>query len=263
MNFKTSKSKTVIALALVFFILAPILLVNLATVKAAPTGTITSVAWDETNDPNGNNIVQNLGGVNVGDIIDVQISISGASGVNGWCIPTITWNPSVLQVQVDGSQNPPLTGVTEDNYLNGQYVTYNSKGVPTVHTPYHTSMITGYINNATGSIQGGIADGYVYPQSNTFTDPASSGELCDITFVVVGAGSTTVAISGCYLQASASDTTGTPISATSATITTAGFVAPEYAYGALAAVMASIAAFGAFVFFKKGIGIPTLSKYVR
>jgi hypothetical protein len=39
----------------------------------------------------------------------------------------------------------------------------------------------------------------------------------------------------------------------SSTITPASFVAPEYAYGALAAITASIAAFATFAAFKKGI----------
>jgi hypothetical protein len=247
-----SKQKTLAALAVAFFLLAPMLLICFANVAAAaPAGNITSTAWDNTTDPNQTNQVQNLGGVNVGDDIWVEVDVSSASGVNGWSVPTIQWNPAVLT----------CVGASEGNYLYVQS-TYHSSTHTTTYE-YATSFLVG--NLESGGISGGIQDAYNNPTPNagTFTSPLTSGCLCYIEFTVVGSGSTTVSISGCYLQASSSDTQGTPVGATSATITTAGFVLPEYAYGALAAITASIAAFAIFAASKKGISFPTLSKYIK
>jgi hypothetical protein len=117
--------------------------------------------------------------------ISVDIRIDNASNVWGWTIPTVAWNPAVLQ----------LIGVTE-----GPFLADNSGKDPTLFVGNQK----GLWDNISGLVYGGLSEA-IYGSAQS-TD--SSGVVATLTFNVTGYGSSPITISGGNLRTSPSDTVG-------------------------------------------------------
>jgi hypothetical protein len=117
--------------------------------------------------------------------ISIDIIISNASNVWGWTIPTVAWNPAVLQ----------LIGVKE-----GPFLADNSGGDPTAFV----GTQKGLWDNTIGSVNGGLSEA-IYG-SDQSTNP--SGVVATLTFNVTGYGNSPITISGGNLRTSPSDTVG-------------------------------------------------------
>jgi hypothetical protein len=236
MNFKTIKSKPIAALAVVFFLLATMLLAG-TFVSATPTGTIHAYKYGSTDTtwsyPDGS---YTLGTTT----FRVRLQIDGASNVWGWGVDHMTWNPAVVN----------CTSVSEGSFIKGS----------DPDNPDHTTwFLVGTIDNVNGNAGNGIADVI----SNSGSDQSahgSSGVLCTITFVIVGLGDANINFGGVNIAESGSP--GVYQTITQPAVTVGTFVAPEYTMGALAALVAAFAAFVAFAAFKHGIKLPTFSKHI-
>jgi hypothetical protein len=198
MNFKTHK-KGLIALALIFFMIMPMLgAVNLVHASAA-TGVISAVQSGTGGTTNVNSITVPSSPNPIGSTVSIDLYISGASNVWGWTIGSITWNPAVLNLN-------PLTatpsGITEGPWLK---------------TGGATLFLAGSINNAVGDVAGGITD--AISTSGTAVATTSAGVLVTLAFTVVGSGTSSVTIGSATLYASSSDTTGTTPTTNSASVT--------------------------------------------
>lgn len=174
------------------FILVTVALVSgflvFTLVRGSPTGTISVV------DDNSGSSTWQIGPSPdpMGSTIYVDVDVTGASGVWGWCIPTATWNPAVLSLQ----------DIYEGSYLLGTFNTKTNK-----YEYGSTYFLQGVIDNTNGEIDGGVSD--CYATSETFTSPNTSGMLMQLQFTVVGYGSCQISVTGTYFEASSSDTTGT------------------------------------------------------
>ena len=169
--------------------------------------------------------------VSPGSTFSVDVRIDGASNVWGWSA-NVNWNPAQMQ----------LESVTQGNYLNATGDTFFIGG-------------SGLIDNVAGKVNGGIACSY---QTSPENSPSSSGVLATLTFQCIAPGVSNVTLSNGKLLSSSGDSTGTTISGAIVSSITQ-FVAPEYAYGALIAIVSALAA---FAIAKKGAHIPTFSKHI-
>jgi hypothetical protein len=131
-----------------------------------------------------------------GSTLKIDIYISGAANVWAWSLPTVTWNPAVLE----------LTKVVEGPWL--------QNNVPNDDTTLFIGNSVSLFDNTNGAILGGLSDAI------TGNDVAatSAGVLATLTFNVTGYGTSPVTIAGATLYASPSDTTGVSATCNSATV---------------------------------------------
>ncbi len=137
----------------------------------------------------------------IGTTVAIDIRIDGSTGFWAWTLPTVTWNPAVLQ----------LTKVVE-----GPFLADNTGGDPTTFIGNSKSLY----DNTHGLISGGLSEAIL--AEDTSTD--ASGVLATLTFTVVGPGTSPVTIGGANLRTSGSDTTGVNVNCNSATVTVAGSI---------------------------------------
>lgn len=102
----------------------------------------------------------------IGTTFSVDFRIDNASGVWGWAMETVTWNPAILR----------LTNVQEGNYLKNNHQTF---------------FIAGYLDNAHGDIAGGIGCAIGDSYAN---ETATSGLLATLTFTITGYGNANIHI---------------------------------------------------------------------
>ena len=203
MNFKTHK-KGLIALALVFFMIVPMLMAAVPVLATgSATGNFTVVQDSSTNHGSGYN-PQNTTITSVtvpsspnpvGTALAFDIMINNAANVDGWSIPTVSWNPAVLT----------LTNVKE-----GSFLADSGSG---------TDFLVGAI--LSGHIGGGISDAI----ASSAQSPDSQAVCCTLFFTVVGYGSSQVNIidtgsNQAYLHTtSASNDPAIPVPAADASVT--------------------------------------------
>ncbi|MGA2523470.1 MAG: hypothetical protein ABSF65_04870, partial [Candidatus Bathyarchaeia archaeon] len=180
MNFKTHK-KGLIALALVFFMLAPMLMASTSVhAGTSAQGSFSVVKDAQTLPLSGSNKYNptptTITSVTIpsttalGTLLGFDIVINNAANVNGWALPTVAWNPAVLT----------CTGAKE-----GPFLQDNAAGTG-------TAFLVGAIGSPAGTIGGGIADAI----QGTAQSPDSTAVVCTIYFTVVGYGTSPVSITG-------------------------------------------------------------------
>ncbi len=194
MNTNLKNKKGLIAFALVFFMIAPMLFaLNTVGAVGATTGTFSAVVSGTTNV---NSVNLPASPSPIGTTVKFDIYISNAANIWGWSIPTVSWNPAVLQ----------LTKVTEGSFL--------ADNVPGGDVTGFTGNQKALFDNVNGLIEGGMAEAIQGPDVSN--DP--SGIVATLTFTVSGYGSSSVTITGGNLRASSSDNTGVPAPCNSASV---------------------------------------------
>jgi hypothetical protein len=182
MNFK--HNKPLVALALVFFMVAPMLLAT-SQVRAdygdAVSGTISAVQYGTGGTTNINTVTMGPSPNPVttpNQQLKIDVYISGAANVYAWHVD-VAWDPSILK----------LVKVQEGNFLKDDGATGFVGGS------------TSLIDNVNGLIQGGMGAGYMDP----IVSSLSSGVLATLTFNITGYGVTTPIISAGTLRSSTPD----------------------------------------------------------
>jgi len=132
----------------------------------------------------------------VNTTIGVDLTLNNASDIWSWSIPTITWNPQVLQ----------LLNVTE-----GSFLANNTCEYPTVMSGSSPSQF----DNVDGTIVSGLSETI----QGIGVSEQSSGVVATLWFNVTGSGQANITLSGATLYASAEDNTGTLISTVNPVIT--------------------------------------------
>ncbi len=166
MKIKNSKIKAVLLVSIAIIIALVTLLLTSNSVSAITEGAInayrrgtTEITWSYEPE---SYIIGNT-------TFKVSLYISNASKVWGWGIDNITWNPSVVN----------LTRITEGAYLNNDY---------------STICLTGVIDNGNGIMLRGIAA--AISDGTGLYSSLDQGELCYLTFTIVGIGNADITISG-------------------------------------------------------------------
>jgi hypothetical protein len=155
---------------------------SLVRATSAATGVFTAVQSGTTNVTA---IIVPLIPNPINTTISVDIRIDNASNVWGWTIPTVAWNPAVLQ----------LIGVKE-----GPFLADNSGNDPTVFV----GSQKGLWDNISGLVYGGLSEAIYGSDQSTDT----SGVVATLTFNVTGYGSSALTISGGNLRTSPGDIVG-------------------------------------------------------
>ena len=195
MKLNLKNKKSIIAMALVFFMIAPMLF-GIGTVSAqATTGTFSAVVQGTGGTTNVNSVSLPSSPSPIGTTVKFDIYISNAADIWGWTIPTVTWNPAVMN----------LTTVKE-----GPFLADNTGGDPTSFAGNSKALF----DNVNGVLLGGLAEAIGAP--DTSIDP--SGVVATLTFVVTGYGNSAVTINGGNLRATSSDNTGVPAPCNSASV---------------------------------------------
>lgn len=115
----------------------------------------------------------------IGKSVKIDIRIDNVTeGFWGWCLPTISWNPSEMD----------LTGVQEGNFLSDK----------TGATALFIGNSPLLWNNTRGEIDGGLAEAL----SSATTSVDSSGVLATLTFKITNYGNSSVILGGAYTIAS-------------------------------------------------------------
>ncbi len=192
MNFKTHK-KGLIALALIFFMIMPMLAAS-NLVHASAAGAISVVETGTGGTTNVNSITVPASDP-IGTTVTVDLYISSAVTVQSWSIGTITWNPAVLNLQTQ-TQGPWLADNTASE---------------------STDFLPGVISNTAGSDEGGISCAIVAITPSVAATPA--GVLATLTFKTTGFGTSPIHIGSATLYASPTDTTGTAATTADASVT--------------------------------------------
>jgi hypothetical protein len=190
MQLKTMKQRhlyplalALYALALAVCIVAPMLLTPSAVrATSAATGVFSAVQSGTTNV---NTVIVPLIPNPINTNITIDIRIDNASNIWGWTIPTVAWNPAVLQ----------LIAVKE-----GPFLADNTGSDPTAFA----GAEKGLWDNVSGSINGGLSEA-IYGSVQS-TD--SSGVVATLTFNVTGYGNSAITISGANLRTTPTDTVG-------------------------------------------------------
>ena len=214
MNFRTHK-KGLIALALVFFMLAPMLMagINLVHADNSATGTL-SVVQDSSivHNSSYNPVPTSTTSVTIpattplGTVLAFDVVINNAANVNGWSMPTVTWNSAVL------------TMITAKE---GPFLANNAASTA-------TAFLLGAVQ--TGQVGGGISDAIEGSAQCAIswtagTAPPAGAVLTTMFFTVVGYGTSSVNIIGtggnqAYLHtAPGTSDPAIPVTATDATVT--------------------------------------------
>jgi 5-hydroxyisourate hydrolase-like protein (transthyretin family) len=152
MNLKTLKQNPIASLALILLLTMPMVLsINFA--NAAATGTLSAVESGTTNstwtvgpDPNP-----------IGSTLLVDLTINDASGVYGWFIPSLTWNPYVLK----------LESINKGTYMGTSGVVWIG------NTTSNIDNVNGLLRNGVGAYRSSAATG-------------TSGVLATLRFTVLG-----------------------------------------------------------------------------
>jgi hypothetical protein len=131
----------------------------------------------------------------IGTDVSIDIRIDNAGPIWGWTLPTVTWNPQVLN----------LTQVQE-----GPFLTDNTGGGSTFFAGNSKQLW----DNTHGLIEGGLTDAL----SIEGTSVESSGVLATLTFLVTGTGTSQITIAGGNLRANSTDSVGVNVTCDSATI---------------------------------------------
>ncbi len=196
MKLNLKNKKALIAFALVFFMIAPMLF-GLSTVRAAgaTTGTFSAVVSGTGGTTMINSVNLPSSPNPIGTTVKFDIYISNAANIWGWSIPTITWNPAVIQ----------LASVKE-----GPFLADNTGSDVTGFTGNQKPLF----DNVNGLLQGGMAE--AIQAADVSTD--SAGVVATMTFTVVGYGNSAVTINGGNLRASSSDNTGVSAACNSASV---------------------------------------------
>jgi hypothetical protein len=230
LNFKTHKKKPIVAMALLFFILAPMLAIAPASATVVPTGNISVVQYGTT-DVTEWTIPPSA----VGTTVKLQLYIEDASNVWAWGVNEVTWNPSVVKYK----------SCQEGSYIMDEY---------------DSLFIKGSADEVNGKLVGGIGCAV----SGSDTVEASEGVLCTIQFTVLAPGNANIHIVDPVLVADSASGTEYPVSVVDPEVTVGNpFVVPEYTWGALLALVAAFVAFFAFFAVKKtNLQVPTFSKHI-
>ena len=205
MNLKTHK-KGLVALALVFFMIVPMLsAINFVHATNPAAGAFSVVQQGTGGTTNVNSVTVPASPNPIGSYVYFDIYVSGASNVWGWTIPTVSWNPAVLQ----------LVGVTEGPWL--------KNNVPGGDGTDFVGNSGSLWNNHLGDIGGGLSEAI------TADDQAatSAGVVTTLKFEVSGYGTSPVTIAGGSLTDSSEDAAAQNYNAaTSMTSATVTVIAP-------------------------------------
>ncbi len=211
MKFNLKNKKALIALALVFFMIAPMLFAANTVSAQVTTGTF-SVVKDGSSDPihrvapgvyidnsqpTGISSVTLPSSPNpIGTTIYFDVVISNAADIWGWTIGTVSWNPAVLQ----------LAKVQEGGFL--------ANNGPNGDATSFVGGASTLWDNTNGNIQGGISEAIGAADQSL----AASGTVAILQFTVVGYGNSAVTINGGNLRATSSDNTGVSAPCNSASL---------------------------------------------
>jgi hypothetical protein len=181
MNFKTLSKKPIVALALIAFMVMPMLLVS--TTNAAGTATGSMELVDQAT---GEKVLSYGPAPSpIGTVITLDLKIINGHNIFGWGLDTLTWNSSVLRC---------------DDVQEGDYM-----------KPGNTFFLPPVI--ASGSLNGGIS---VSATAQRYATKVN-GTAATLIFTVIGYGNTGFTIGGAKLLDSASDS-GTPVSVTGTSV---------------------------------------------
>lgn len=174
MKSKINNKKCLISLALIIFMVAPMFM---SIVRADPSaaGTFSAVLNGTTST---NSISYPASPSPIGQTFKIDVRIDGAANVWGWSIPTVTWNPAVLN----------LTKVQE-----GSWLANNAPGGDATSFAGNSGSL---IDNTVGKLNGGMSEAI----SGADQSVDSSGVVATLTFKVVGYGNSQITISGGYLH---------------------------------------------------------------
>lgn len=240
MNTKL-KNKYLAMMAVVFLVALPCMFA-IGTASASTTGTVSAAFLDSAGVVSGTHL--DFASTDIGSQVVVLLRVTGTSI---WAVKTdVTWNNAVVH----------LTGVVQGNDVAG---TSDVMG----KTPASATLFIGddpstYKVDASGNgyINGGISETRTQA---TVTSP-TNGAWCTLYFTIVGSGDSNIAPSNAIVENT--DTVPVTASTNGASLSVApGQVVPEYAWGALAALVAAFAAFIGLAAFKK-ISIPSFAKKV-
>ncbi len=207
MNLNRNNRKSIIAFALVIFMLAP-MLAALGTVGAvASTGAISAV---QTGTTNVNSISIPSSPNPIGTTISIDVRIDNAANVWGYSLATLSWNPAVLNM-TSLSQ-----GASTQTSINGQSWLGNNTAYPAKSGTNFIGDDPSLIDNVAGTLNGGFSEAL----KGSFVNTNSSGILVQLTFIVVGYGNSPITISGMTLYSTSSDA-GTAAQCNSASVSVA------------------------------------------
>jgi hypothetical protein len=130
----------------------------------------------------------------IGTDVSIDLRIENGQGIWGWTVPTVRWNPQVLNL-TQVKEGPFLS----DNNENPTFFLWDSQ----------LSW-----DNTNGYLPQGLSDALAVDA----TSVGSSGVLATLTFVVTGTGTSQIGIGGGNLRVSSSDNVGTNVPCNSATI---------------------------------------------
>ncbi len=186
MNFKSHK-KGLIALALVFFMIAPMFAaVNFARASTdTAVGTFSVYQQGTGGTTNVNSVTVGSNPNPIGTNVYFDIYISSAQNVWAWVMPTVTWNPAVLQ----------LTQVVEGPWLKNNV----PGGDPTDFSGGASSLF----DNTHGDINGGLAEAIVGSDQAA----TSAGVVATLRFQISGYGTSSINIAGTTLADNSVDNT--------------------------------------------------------
>ena len=201
MNLKTHK-KGLIALALIFFMIMPMLTaINLVHATDTAAGSFSVYKSGTGGTTNVNSVTIPDSPNPIGTTISFDIYISGASNVWGWSIGSVTWNPAVMK----------LTGVTEGPWLQ------NNNG-PNQATDFIGSSSSLW-NNVAGDIGGGLSEAITADNIAS----TSAGVVTTLKFQIVGYGTSSLNIAGATLADTSEDANNqnpaTSVSSATVTVT--------------------------------------------
>ena len=132
----------------------------------------------------------------MGSTLKIDIYISDASNVWGWTLPTVSWNPAVLEV----------TKVVEGPWL--------QNNVPYDDPAAFVGSSSSLFNNVAGDISGGFSEAI----EGDDVAATSAGVVATLTFTVIGYGTSPITIAGANIRASSSDTVGVDTVCNTATV---------------------------------------------
>ncbi len=187
---RTIKKKIlVLSLALLFFLVAPMLAMNVHA-----TDTATGTVFGCQDGSNGATTTWTISSPTIGTTtVKVDIYITGAANIWGFGVNSITWNPAVLQIGTTA-----LTKAKLGTYFNDIISTYGDSFNFLGSNPAQ-------YDNGKGQVNGGMAvsDSSV---SNSADDVDTSGSLIVMTFTVVGYGTCNINFGGGSLYDQSGDT---------------------------------------------------------
>jgi len=193
MKLKTLQQKPIYAVALVFCMIAPMLMA-LSPVSAQSTTGVFSAVESGTTNVNSISVPTSPNPINT--TVSIDIRIDNASNVWGWTIFNVSWNTAVLH----------LKGVTEGPFLADN----TGPNSPTLFIGNSPALW----DNNYGLINGGLSEAI----STEDTAINSSGVVATLTFLVIGNGISPVAIAGGNLRANSNDTAGVNVNCNSASV---------------------------------------------